>query len=151
MSNMCWASLLSCWCLSILSWQCRPFRAFDLCKAGRGLCIFLSSYRKRALCSSKHPGTQQVCGWVCPEGSTADTTARPSSQKREEVALKPAMAPCSFKGRLKFSMDSNCSQSGQVKVRKADRDEREPLPLPCIIWRKFPKTIQVVWRCHGAK
>lgn len=38
---------------------CRPFRASGSCKGGRGLCTFLSSYRKCALHSSKHPGTQQ--------------------------------------------------------------------------------------------
>lgn len=66
------------------------------------------------------PCVQQVCVWVCPEGSTGDTTAGSSSQKQGEVALKPAMVLCSFKERLKFSRGRNCSQSDQMKVRKAD-------------------------------
>lgn len=69
---------------------------------------------------SKVPCVQQVCVWVCPGGSTGDATGGFSSQKQEEVALKPAMALSTSKERLKFSRDRNCSQSGQMKVRKAD-------------------------------
>lgn len=68
---------------------------------------------------SRVPCVQQVCVWVCPEASTGDNTVGSSSQKGEEVALKLARAFFSFKERLKFSRHRNCSQSGQMKVRKA--------------------------------
>lgn len=54
-------------------------------------------------------------------------------QKWKEDAMETIVARCSLQEELTFQRGRNCPQSGQRKVRKADKGKEEPLPLPTIL------------------